>query len=48
MNASKKHETLELELKDGLLLRTIAVAGVSAFLFYFLKPNFHSYVKKAS
>lgn len=43
----EKHEALESELKDELLLRTIAIARVSAFLFYFPRPNFHSYVKKA-
>lgn len=41
MEADRKHGTPGAEMKDCLILKTIAVARVSAFCIGFLSPSSH-------
>lgn len=39
LDASRRHETSESEMKESLLFTAIALASVSACLCYFLEPQ---------
>lgn len=41
MDANRRHETLESETKDNLLLGAMAVDRISAFSYSFSSPNPH-------